>query len=70
MRPLVLLYDAQTDATAPVIVDLMQDRSRSIARRPSLDELPARVRDYLNMHRWTSYFLTETAEPGLLPDMG
>jgi putative nucleotidyltransferase with HDIG domain len=70
MKPLVLLYTPQTDAKAPVIVDLMQDRSRSIARRPPLGELPARVRDYLNMHRWTSYFLGATAEQGLLPDTG
>jgi putative nucleotidyltransferase with HDIG domain len=62
MKPLVLLYAPQGDTPAPVLVDLMVDRSRVIARRPPLGELPTRVRDYLNMPRWTSYFLATTAE--------
>ncbi|HEX2056576.1 MAG TPA: HD domain-containing phosphohydrolase [Nitrospiraceae bacterium] len=67
MKPLVLLYTSQDKAGAPVIVDLMRDRWRAIARRPPLSELPARVRDYLDMQRWTTYFLEETTDTGLSP---
>ena len=51
-----------------MIIDLMRDRQRAIARRPALSELPARVRDYLDMQRWTAYFLTEAPDQGLLSD--
>jgi len=68
MKPLVLLYTSQAQTGPPLIVDLMRDRRRAIARRPPLGELPARVRDYLDMQRWTAYFLTGTADQGLLPD--
>jgi HD-GYP domain-containing protein (c-di-GMP phosphodiesterase class II) len=68
MKPLVLLYTLQTDTKPPVIIDLMRDRRRAIARRPPLSELPARVRDYLDMRRWTAYFLAPAVDPGLSPD--
>jgi putative nucleotidyltransferase with HDIG domain len=68
MKPLVLLYAAHTHQDAPVIIDLMRDQQRAIARRPPLSELPARVRDYLDMQRWTAYFLTGAPDQGLLSD--
>jgi HD-GYP domain-containing protein (c-di-GMP phosphodiesterase class II) len=68
MKPLVLLYTPRASAESPVIIDLTQDRKRAIARRPPLNELPAGVRDYLDMHRWTTYFLAKGVGQGLLPD--
>ena len=68
MKPLVLLYTSPTPATRPIIIDLMKDRRRAIARRPPLNELPAGVRDYLDMHRWTAYFLGNGVDQGVLPD--
>jgi HD-GYP domain-containing protein (c-di-GMP phosphodiesterase class II) len=68
MKPLVLLYTPRTESKPPVIIDLVRDPRRAIARRPPLGELPAGVRDYLDMRRWTTYFLAPTTDPGLLPD--
>jgi HD-GYP domain-containing protein (c-di-GMP phosphodiesterase class II) len=62
MKPLVLLYTPRAQTDSPMIIDLMRDRRRAIARRPPLSELPARVRDYLDMQRWTSYFLAKTED--------
>jgi HD-GYP domain-containing protein (c-di-GMP phosphodiesterase class II) len=61
MKPLVLLYVPHAQTHTPVIVDLMHDRARAIARRPPLSQLPSRVREYLDMERWTSYFLATAA---------
>ena len=66
MRPLVLLYVPQADNNAPIIIDLMRDRSRSIVHRPPLSGVPLRIRQYLNMDRWMPYFLA-TADEGTVP---
>ncbi len=58
MRPLVLLYLAHPEGEAPVIIDLMRDRTRSIAHRPPLSGVPPRIRAYLSMQRWMPYFLS------------
>jgi HD-GYP domain-containing protein (c-di-GMP phosphodiesterase class II) len=70
MKPLVLLYTRHTHSDSPVIIDLMRDRRRAIARRPSLSQLPARIREYLDMQRWTAYFLAGKADGASLPDAG
>ena len=62
MRPLVLLYVPQADNNAPIIIDLMRDRSRSIVHRPPLSGVPLRIRQYLNMDRWMPYFLAAADE--------
>jgi putative nucleotidyltransferase with HDIG domain len=67
MRPLVLLYVPHAKDTAPVIVDLMRDRSRSIAHRPPLSGVPPRIRAYLNMQRWMPYFLAAAGKEPPLP---
>jgi HD-GYP domain-containing protein (c-di-GMP phosphodiesterase class II) len=62
MKPLVLLYIAHQESRAPVIIDLMRDRTRSIAHRPPLSGVPPRIRAYLNMQRWMPYFLSAAAK--------
>lgn len=57
MRPLILLYDPLVPADNPLIVDLAKDHHRSISRRVAKQELARDVADYLNLTRWTGYFL-------------
>lgn len=66
MKPLVLLYAPPGKGSAPVVIDLMRDRTKRIARRPPHRLLPPNVQEYLNMHRWTSYFLASSASRGML----
>jgi putative nucleotidyltransferase with HDIG domain len=65
MKPLVLLYTPHTANAEPIVINLMQDRTRSIARRPPLNQLPPRVRDYLDLNRWIGHFLASAADGGL-----
>lgn len=60
MRPLILLYDPLVPADNPPIVDLANDHDLSISRRVAKQELSHDVADYLNLTRWTGYFLQST----------
>jgi HD-GYP domain-containing protein (c-di-GMP phosphodiesterase class II) len=58
-RPLVLLYTPAESETSPVIVNLMTDTSRAIARRAARQHISPRVLKYLDFKRWLSYFLRD-----------
>ena len=57
MRPMVLLYDPATSRENPHIVNLAKDSARSIARSVPKQQLSPAITDYLNLHRWTGYFI-------------
>lgn len=62
MRPLVILYDPTVDQENPNIANLSHDTNRSIARSITRNELPREVSDYLNLTRWTAYFINSSME--------
>lgn len=62
MRPLVILYDPSVDRENPNIVNLYQDTHRTIARSITRNELSREVSDYLNLSRWTGYFINSSME--------
>ncbi len=57
MRPMILLYDPATSRENPHIVNLAKDPARSIARSVPKQQLSPAITDYLNLHRWTGYFI-------------
>lgn len=62
MRPLIILYDPTVDQDNPNIANLSHDANRSIARSIARSELPKKVSDYLNLTRWTGYFINSSLE--------
>ncbi|MBH0177205.1 MAG: HD domain-containing protein, partial [Nitrospira sp.] len=60
MRPLIILYDPTVERDNPNITDLSLDQSRSIARSIPRQELPQEVSEYLNLTRWTGYFINSS----------
>lgn len=62
MRPLVVLYDPTVDQENPNIANLSNDIHRSIVRSVPRNELPQEVSDYLNLPRWTGYFINSSLE--------
>ena len=62
MRPLVILYDPTVDQGNPNIANLSHDSTRSIARSIPRNELSHEVSDYLNLSRWTGYFINSSVE--------
>jgi HD-GYP domain-containing protein (c-di-GMP phosphodiesterase class II) len=57
MRPMVLLYDAAAAAGRPRVINLATESDRSIVRGLSKQQLSPAVRNYLDLHRWTGYFI-------------
>ena len=62
MRPLVILYDPTVDQANPNIANLSLDTNRSIARSITRNELSQEVSGYLNLTRWTGYFINSSVE--------
>jgi putative nucleotidyltransferase with HDIG domain len=62
MRPLIILYDPTVERENPNITDLSLDPSRSIVRSITRHELPHEVSEYLNLARWTGYFINSSME--------
>lgn len=62
MRPLIILYDPTVERENPNITDLSIDQSRSIVRSITRHELPQEVSEYLNLARWTGYFINSSME--------
>ncbi len=62
MRPLVIVYDSTIDPANPNVVDLSQHLDKSIVRSVPRQELSADVSAYLNLPRWTGYFINSASE--------
>lgn len=62
MRPLVIMYNPTVDQANPNIANLSHDTTRSIARSITRNELSQEVSDYLNLTRWTGYFINSSLE--------
>jgi putative nucleotidyltransferase with HDIG domain len=62
MRPLVIMYNPTVDLANPNIANLSHDTTRSIARSITRNELSQEVSDYLNLTRWTGYFINSSLE--------
>ncbi len=62
MHPLVIMYDPTVDQENPNIANLSHDTNRSIARSITRNELSHEVSDYLNLTRWTGYFINSSME--------
>jgi hypothetical protein len=62
MRPLVILYDPSVDAENPNIADLSHDTTRPIVRSITRNELSQEMSDYLNLTRWTGYFINSSVK--------
>ena len=60
MHPLVILYDPTVDQANPNIANLSHDTTRSIARSIPRNELSREVSSYLNLARWTGYFINSS----------
>jgi putative nucleotidyltransferase with HDIG domain len=60
MRPLIILYDPTVERENPNITDLSIDQNRSIVRSITRQELPQEVSEYLNLARWTGYFINSS----------
>jgi HD-GYP domain-containing protein (c-di-GMP phosphodiesterase class II) len=57
MKPMVLLYDPTATNGRPRVIDLAAESDRAIARGLSRQQLSPAIRDYLNLYRWTGYFI-------------
>jgi HD-GYP domain-containing protein (c-di-GMP phosphodiesterase class II) len=57
MKPMVLLYDPTATNGRPRVIDLAAESDRAIARGLSKQQLSPAIRDYLNLYRWTGYFI-------------
>jgi putative nucleotidyltransferase with HDIG domain len=62
MRPLIILYDPAVERGNPNITDLSIEQNRSIVRSITRHELPPAVSEYLNLARWTGYFINSSME--------
>lgn len=62
MRPLIILYDPTVDQENPNIADLSGDTTRSIARSITRNELSREISDYLNLARWTGFFIDSSVK--------
>jgi putative nucleotidyltransferase with HDIG domain len=62
MRPIVILHSQTADRDNPIITDLGQDQGRSIARSLAKHELSPEQSSYLNLSRWTGYFINSSME--------
>ncbi|MBX3301676.1 MAG: DUF3391 domain-containing protein [Nitrospira sp.] len=60
MRPLIVLYDPAIDRANPNIADLSKNRGLSIVRSIPRSELPQETSDYLNLTRWTGFFISSS----------
>lgn len=57
LKPLILAYNPASPKGRPEIVDLAQVGDRSIVRALSKNELPQEIKEYLQLKRWTGYFI-------------
>lgn len=60
MRPLIVLYDPAVDQTNPNIADLSKNPDLSIVKSISRREVPQETSDYLNLSRWTGFFISSS----------
>lgn len=60
MRPLIVLYDPAVDQTNPNIADLSKNPDLSIVKSISRSEVPQETSDYLNLSRWTGFFISSS----------
>jgi len=61
-RPLVILYDPTVNQENPNIADLSYDTHRTIVRSITRSEISQEVSAYLNLTRWTGYFINSSME--------
>jgi HD-GYP domain-containing protein (c-di-GMP phosphodiesterase class II) len=57
MKPMVLLYDPAASNARPHVIDLATEPDRSIVRSLSKQHLSPAIRNYLDLYRWTGYFI-------------
>lgn len=57
LKPLILACNPASPKDQPEIVDLAQPGNRSIVRAISKTELPQEIKEYLQLKRWTGYFI-------------
>jgi HD-GYP domain-containing protein (c-di-GMP phosphodiesterase class II) len=57
MKPMILLYDPSATGDQPSVIDLAKDVGRSIVRGLPKQQLTPAMASYLNLHRWTGYFI-------------
>jgi len=60
MRPLVVLYDPAVDQTNPNIADLSKNPDLSIVKSIPRSQVPQETSDYLNLSRWTGFFISSS----------
>ncbi len=60
MRPLIVLYDPAIDRANPNIADLSKNPTLSIAKSIPRSDLPEEASDYLNLTRWTGFFISSS----------
>ena len=57
MKPMVLLYDPETSNRRPRVIDLATEPDRSIVRGLPRQYLTPPMMKYLDLYRWTGYFI-------------
>lgn len=57
MKPMVLLYDPAASNARPRVIDLATEPDRSIVRALSKQSLSPAMTSYLDLYRWTGYFI-------------
>ncbi len=57
LKPLILAYEPDRPQNGPHIIDLCHDTQRSILRGISKQEIPRDITGYLQLKRWTGYFI-------------
>ncbi len=62
MRPLIILYDPTVDQENPNIANLSKNTDQSIVRSIPRSEIAQEISDYLNLSRWTGYFINSSVE--------
>jgi len=60
MRPLIVLYDPTVNQANPHIADLSKDPTLSIVRSIPRSELSQETSDYLNLTKWTGFFISSS----------
>lgn len=57
MKPMVLLYEPDASNDRPRVIDLATESGRSIVRGLSRQRLSPAMTKYLDLYRWTGYFI-------------
>lgn len=60
MRPLIVLYNPAVSQANPHLADLSKDQALSIVRSIPRSELTQETSDYLNLTKWTGFFISSS----------